>query len=177
MKFYSVLISACLCVLISACSTNENKADFNAQSKLDVSSFIKDSVFLNSQNCLRNFPSGTQIEKILQNETISNIEKENDFLLFSNNGSSFPASFSVAYTFASNQLEETEIRIETDEDSLADKLMPVVIQYLQSLYGKADSDQGITVFHIPNDSSRLISVSDNSSEGHTSLSILYYQEK
>jgi hypothetical protein len=174
LSFITIAIGA---VVLSSCNISKDNRSDDSTKPVSLKDFIHDSVFLKSSFALRGIKLGEEKEAIIRLEKFKMVEQDPEFLLFSNSPDSFPLSVTIAYTLVNNSLEETEIRLETDEDSLSDLILPEVLQFLKNSNGNPESDQGISVFRLKNELNSFISVSDNSSEGHSSLSILYYKEK
>ncbi len=177
-KIFTLVYTTFIVLLFSYCSNNSEPVVPEIPTAVDFKTYVLDSVISFQQNKLRGVALGESRNNILNLELTKPTDQDGDFLLYEIK--SHPQiNFAVVYTFVNDSLDEMEIRIDSDVADLNVDIFSTLKTGLTKNLSEPNEDKGIVVFETKDAFGKkcYVSISDNSSIGHSNINLLYYKEK
>lgn len=137
-----------------------------------------DSIIRDTSDCVHGITLGSSRQDVLAREKISPIDADSTFLLFDRRIDSI-GSYTIAYSMVGDTVEEIEIRILEKSLEAGNVVLNDLKRYFDIKYGTPVQDNGIYVYAAKDKTKGpiLVSLSDNSSQDKSLLSVLVYREK
>ncbi|MFL5754116.1 MAG: hypothetical protein ACJ76F_11960 [Bacteroidia bacterium] len=178
MKFFLHFITVlCLVALAFSCSNEQPHKQPKERifKGYDVS---LDSVIRNQQGIIRGLELGAKIGEVKAAEPNLPVEFDVDYYYYEGKVDSL-TSYSVAYTFVHDSLDEIEIKIHSLSLDAGATILNDIKKYYQQKYTAPLMDQGVYVFNCFDSRKRnfKLSLSDNSGIDMAHISLLVYREK
>lgn len=177
--FTNSVVYAGICLLMFACSDEPKEKPVIVKERVFKGFHVSlDSIIRKKEGVVHGFELGDSIKVIRAAEPGKPEEEDSDYFLFSYPIDSL-SSYTIAYSFVKDTLEEAEIQISSKSIDTGTEILNSLRKYYSEKYTAPLVDKGIYVFNCYDSRKRnfKISLTDNSTAETGIINMLVYREK